>query len=214
MGKENVEDSYLSIGTWLISEEVNGPGRRLVLWLQGCHFACPECFNPEFHDASKGIRLSCADIVELITAAPDIEGVTLSGGEPLLQVQSLLPLLRWIKAEGFTLVCYSGYRLEELNSGVVSLAEEFLTLCDVLIDGRFDVQEKTPLLWRGSKNQNVHFLTDRYSDFKEAADKTGTKQVELIQGNGTLTTTGFMDSRVWEKLQKRLSEVIPDAKPF
>lgn len=206
MGNEILEDSYLSVGTWLISEEVNGPGRRLVLWLQGCHFACPECFNPEFHDPYAGLRLSCADIVELIAAAPGIEGVTLSGGEPLMQVKSLLPLLRWIKAEGLTLVCYSGYRLEELNLGAVPLAEEFIPLCDILIDGRFDAQEKASLLWRGSKNQTVHFLTDKYSGFKEAADKTGTKQVELIQGSGALATTGFMDSRVWEKLQKRLRE--------
>lgn len=214
MRSDTLEDAYLSVGTWLISEEVNGPGRRLVLWLQGCHFGCPECFNPEFHDPNVGLRISCADIAELIAAAPGIEGVTLSGGEPLLQAKSLLPLLRWIRTQGLSVVCYTGYLLEELNSKDVPFSEEIISFFDILIDGRFDISEKAPLLWRGSKNQSVHFITDKYRHLKETSNKTGTKHVELIQGSGTLATTGFMDSQVWKKLQDRLREDISYAKPF
>lgn len=202
-----LEEYFLDVGTWLISEGVNGPGRRLVIWLQGCTFACPGCFNPEFQSSQGGLHINCYDMAELIAAAPGIEGVTFSGGEPLLQAASLLPLLHWVMEKNLSVVCYSGYRFDELTALGEPSVNEFLSCCDILIDGRFDQEEKAALLWRGSRNQTVHFLSDRYLDLKDEALASAATQAELIQGSGHLATTGFMPPDLWKKLQNRLKEV-------
>ena len=61
----------------------NGPGRRAVLWVQGCTLACPGCFNPRTHDRS-GDQVGVDELFSRIDQLGDrIEGVTVSGGEPL-----------------------------------------------------------------------------------------------------------------------------------
>jgi anaerobic ribonucleoside-triphosphate reductase activating protein len=133
-------NANLRIGKYLISTNVNGPGRRFVIWFQGCRFHCQGCFNPEFWDKSGGTIMTVEEIIAQIRACNDIEGVTFSGGEPLLQAQALIPLARWIKANGLSLFCYTGYRYEEISE--IPYAQEALQFVDILIDGRFMETEK------------------------------------------------------------------------
>ena len=68
---------------------VNGPGNRFVIWLQGCPLHCPGCFNQPTHDINGGVDMNIEKLAAQINQTPDIRGITLSGGEPLLQPELL-----------------------------------------------------------------------------------------------------------------------------
>lgn len=197
----------LRVGRLLVSTEVNGPGRRLVIWLQGCQLRCPGCFNPEFWDESGGMEMAIQDILVRIATSPEIEGLTFTGGEPFLQAQALLPLATAIKTKGLSLVCYSGYTLEEILSKQVPYGPELLETVDILIDGRYEEKERVPLLWRGSRNQQVHFLTARYRHLAALAARENQRAVELQIGSSGLTITGFFDPEIWQKLQEKINSL-------
>ena len=199
----------LRIGKVIVSSVVNGPGPRFVIWFQGCRFQCPGCFNPEFWDEEGGTPVRIEEIAEQINSTPKIKGITFTGGEPLLQARDILPLAMWIKSKGLSIVCYTGYLFQDIVDGAIPYAENLLKWLDILIDGTFREEEKGSLLWRGSHNQGVHFLTERYKHLKGEALKEGMRQVELQVGRDGLTVTGMFDIEMWDRLRKKISENIP-----
>jgi len=195
----------LRVGKFLVSTEVNGPGRRFVIWLQGCPFRCPGCFNPEFWDEDGGRFINTEELMTHISSAKDIEGVTFTGGEPLIQAKELLPLAESIKSERLSILCYTGYLLSDILSGDPPYAKDLLKWIDILIDGRYIEEEKAPLLWRGSRNQKVYFLTDRHKDLEPLVSKEDTREVELSIGEEGLAMTGIFDIELWKRLKNRIS---------
>lgn len=85
-----------------------GPGTRLVLFLQGCNFHCACCHNPSIIDPAGGKEYSVAQIMDLLEEQrsyfTDGGGLTISGGEPLLQAKKLLTLLEEVRKSGFNVV--------------------------------------------------------------------------------------------------------------
>ncbi len=142
-----------------------GPGRRAVIWVQGCPFACRNCIVPESWDATAGTEVAVAELVEWILAQPDIEGVTLSGGEPMAQAGALTQLIREVVAQrDLGVVCYTGYTHEHLRSHGTPAQQQLLQQIDLLIDGVYLEQRHADLLWRGSANQRLLCLTKRYRE--------------------------------------------------
>ena len=132
----------------------DGPGIRFVVFTQGCPRSCPGCHNKETQPLFGGTVRSSDEILEKIRNNPLLDGVTFSGGEPMIQAENLLPLAKQIKSMGLNLFCYTGYVFEELKS--VPYALELLEYVDVLIDGPF-IQEKRDytLKFKGSTNQRI-----------------------------------------------------------
>lgn len=137
---------------------VDGPGVRFVLFLQGCSHRCPGCQNPETHDPEGGREVDVVDIIAIIARSKDIDGVTISGGEPFEQVAPAAFLAQKIKEQGYNLVIYSGYTFEELQikAGYDQNIKTLLQSGAILVDGPF-VQEKADLTlsYRGSRNQRL-----------------------------------------------------------
>jgi len=132
----------------------DGPGLRLTVFAQGCERDCPGCHNPDTHDLNGGYDLNISDIVELYKQNKLLDGVTLSGGEPFLQPAALCALAREIKALGGNVVTYTGYTFEELLKK--DDCRELLALTDILIDGPFELAQRTlELPFRGSANQRA-----------------------------------------------------------
>lgn len=194
----------LRVARTLISTTVNGPGRRFVLWLQGCPIRCRGCINPETWDESGGELVSVEDLLDYVRCAPDIEGVTFSGGEPLSQADALLPLARDLKEPGLSVLCYTGYRYEDILEGRIPEARALLEFVDILIDGPYEQAEQTPLLWRGSRNQRVLFLTDRYRHLAPLVAEVGRREVELQVNASGMTMTGIFDMALWQHLKNTL----------
>lgn len=182
-------DPVLRIAAWLPLSRVNGPGARGVLWVQGCSRRCDGCCNPEFQSAEGGRRMKVSDVFSLILAAPGIEGVTYSGGEPFEQAGALALLSRLCREAGFAVMAYSGLTYEALRSRNDSAAQALLRELDVLVDGPFQAACAAPLLWRGSRNQRVHFLTDRYRAYADEVNGESA-ELEIRLAGDTLTVTG------------------------
>ena len=97
---------------------------------------------------------------------PDIEGLTLSGGEPMLQAEALSTLIDSIREErDIGVMCYTGFRLEHLKDHGSASQKSLLEKIDLLVDGVYVATLQNDLLWRGSRNQRILILSDRYRDF-------------------------------------------------
>lgn len=135
---------------------VDGPGIRYVIFTQGCPHRCPGCQNPGTHDFAGGREIDTDVLLEEIRRNPLISGVTFSGGEPFAQAEALLPLARALRAEGRHLMAYSGYTYEELLESPDEAVRALLGLLDLLVDGRFVLEQRSlELRFRGSANQRV-----------------------------------------------------------
>ncbi len=137
---------------------VDGPGLRLCVFVQGCPHNCPGCHNPETHDPKAGYDLSVEDILQKIRENPLLDGVTLSGGEPLCQPRPLSYLAEEARKMGKNVWLYSGFTWEQ----ILNMREEdpdvrrLLDQVDVLVDGPFlQSQRSLELRFRGSSNQRL-----------------------------------------------------------
>jgi anaerobic ribonucleoside-triphosphate reductase activating protein len=124
--------------------------------------------------------------------------VTYSGGEPILQCDVLVELNKVLINNELSIVCYTGYTLEELRKSNDPKINEFLSQVDILIDGRYQEANKANLIWRGSKNQRVHFLTGRYRDYQSRMDSEG--EIELVVGNDRIRFTGMLQDEIIRNL--------------
>lgn len=170
-----------------LRSRANGPGARMVVWLQGCTLGCPGCFNPTTHTSDSGTVVPIADLVaQLATAqAGGVEGLSLSGGEPLQQPVATAALLLAARRLGLSTLVFSGYTLEEIRT--LEGGAEVLANLDVLIDGRYRSGERLATGLRGSANQRIQLLTDRYS--LAAVEATPAAEIR-IGPTGELVLTG------------------------
>ena len=195
----------------------NGPGCRTVFWLQGCPLRCRGCFNPQTHGANQGEWVSIDDLLcRIAAAASRVQGITISGGEPLRQRSALTGLLRRVKREtSLSVVLFTGYTWAEILDMAVphqgqetSQADlgqpyaaastagnfesrglpEFLRYVDVLIAGRYVESLRIARGLQGSANKTFHFLSGRYLP----ADFIAVPEAEvIIESDGSLIQSGI-----------------------
>jgi anaerobic ribonucleoside-triphosphate reductase activating protein len=162
----------------------NGPGARFVVWLQGCTLGCPGCFNPTTHDPTGGREVS-VDAVAAQLREAKVEGLSLSGGEPLQQAAAAVALLDAARALGLSTLAFSGYTLDEIRA--LPDGPAVLARLDVLIDGRYVAGDRLATGLRGSANQQIRLLTERYT----RADVEATPVAEIRIGKtGEVILTG------------------------
>jgi len=142
----------------------NGPGIRLSLFVSGCTIHCPDCFNKVAWDFNYGKEFTRNDIEYIIDDLrnPMYQGLSILGGEPLDNVEGLLPLTRRFRKEfGDTkdLWCFSGYTYKTIMTQKMETIlnlYEFLSYIDVLVDGPFEMDKKDMMLvFKGSSNQRT-----------------------------------------------------------
>lgn len=159
---------------------VNGQGIGVSLFVQGCHFSCPGCFNPETHDFNGGKEWTDSTLKRFIQLIdrPYIKRVTILGGEALAaenvsDVLNLVKQIRLLFGHTKTIWIYTGYVWESIMNRVYfdddfdyisesyeeclnEKREQIIRNCDVLVDGRFE-KDKADLSYpfAGSTNQRV-----------------------------------------------------------
>ena len=132
---------------------VDGPGYRLAIFFQGCPHACIGCHNPKTHDLRGGYEADTDEIVKKIRQSSYIDGITLTGGEPLLQPRQALAFARAAKEKGLSVWLYTGFVYEDISDAETL---ELLKQVDVLVDGKFEIKLKSlELSFRGSSNQRL-----------------------------------------------------------
>ena len=137
---------------------VDGPGLRFVLFTQGCPHHCPGCHNPESHAMDGGYEVSSEKVLEEFRKNPLLKGITLSGGDPIVQAEELVDLCREVHALGKDVLLYTGYTYEELQEMAKArrAVAELLAETDTLVDGRFVLaQRDLTLIYKGSRNQRI-----------------------------------------------------------
>jgi anaerobic ribonucleoside-triphosphate reductase activating protein len=189
--RANVPPGYLNIMGYVDESEVNGPGSRAVIWVQGCKRECGGCFNPQSWSFEIN-RLSSVDsLVEKILSKPGNTGVTFSGGEPFWQATELAALARKVKASGLNVMAFTGFTLEKLQSSQAPAgAKELLAQLDILIDGPFieSLAINSPEVPVSSSNQRVRIFNPDFQDkITWASD-----QIEIhVFKDGSRLVTGY-----------------------
>ena len=136
---------------------VNGPGVRYVVFFQGCTHHCPGCQNPETWALDQGAVCDTEEIKEDIRSTKYLDGVTLSGGDPLLQAKACKEIIDFCSQEGINVWCYTGWTFGQiLEDETLKEAREAIENLDVLVDGPFVLSLLTKdCLFRGSSNQRL-----------------------------------------------------------
>ena len=177
---------------------VDGPGIRVVVFVQGCDNACEHCHNPDSWDMAGGQEHSVKDIIKKIRKAAGrtkenvlplatsskskkanhkkVTGVTFSGGEPFLQAGNLAEVGQAAKKLGLDITTYTGHTYEELSMRPDEGTKALLAVTDYLIDGPYiHAQRDINLKFRGSKNQRIIDMNKTRQEGKIVLHEGGTK---------------------------------------
>lgn len=187
----NIPPGYLNIMGYVDESEVNGPGCRAVIWVQGCSRECPGCFNPASWSFEINQLVTIDSLVEKILSNPRNEGVTFSGGEPFWQASALADLAQKVKARGLNVMSFTGFTLEQLRSKQAPPeSQALLEQLDILIDGPYikSLAIHSPASPVSSRNQRVHIFNPAFHDrINWASD-----QIEIhVLKDGSRIVTGY-----------------------
>lgn len=138
---------------------VDGEGIRNALFVSGCYHKCLECHNSKTWDFNYGYEFTKEVQDEFISKCKDnvlLDGITLSGGDPMYLAKELIPFIRKYKREcpNQDVWIYSGFTHEEILKD--ENMNELLNLCDILVDGVYKKELRdVTLQFRGSSNQRI-----------------------------------------------------------
>ena len=138
--------------------KVLGPGERIGIWFCGCPRRCEGCSNPElwnFQDKYKTSPETVLSLIEKISAKNKVDGFTITGGDPIFQAEDLLRLLDGIKKISDDIIVYTGYLKSEVS-------QEILKNIAVLIDAPYIQARNNNCILRGSDNQTIYILKEKY----------------------------------------------------
>jgi anaerobic ribonucleoside-triphosphate reductase activating protein len=189
-----IADSVVRVGARVPVTEVEGPGARFALWVQGCSIRCPGCCNPHLLERG-GEAVPVARLAgEVRAVLPRIEGITLLGGEPFEQAPALARLAAEVQALGLSVMTFTGDTMEHLRARGDADAHALLAATDVLVDGPYLAHRPDRRRrWVGSENQRFHYLTARYSPAIETpGDGEPLRGVEVrVAADGRVLLNGW-----------------------
>ena len=184
---------YLNLAALRFCTESEGPGKRFAIWVQGCKRRCPGCCNPEMQEIKRNKVVAVDDIISLIKKSVEehqIEGVSFIGGEPVLQAQGLAEVAEWCQRQNLSVLMFTGYMYEDLMNMENEYVQKLLENIDLLVDGPFlQEQYDEEREWIGSRNQKLHFLSERYPKTIEYGD--GVRSVELLISEERILINGW-----------------------
>lgn len=187
----------------ILHTRVLGPGVRTAIWFQGCEKRCKGCMSLSTRDINGGVEVDVEKVYEEVAKLTDIEGITISGGEPFLQSEALYELLDKVKTfTELSVIVYTGYTIEELRLQNDERIDRILNgMIDILIDGEYVEELNDGGSLKGSSNQRVHFLTERYLSQKELYE-THSRKAEIFPAERGLFLIGVPDKDTLERFRK------------
>lgn len=197
-------EQVVQVLRFLPSTLAEGPGRRSALWVQGCSIRCRGCFNPHSWPATGGTAVPWPELAHRVRAAAHshgVEGLTLLGGEPFDQAAVLARLAEAVRAEGLSVMTFTGHVLADLRAACRPDYDRLLAASDLLVDGPFraDLPERHRP-WVGSRNQRFHFLTDRYAGLAATLAELPNRVEVRIGIDGSVAVNGFAPVAALEDL--------------
>ncbi len=183
----------MTLNVFTISREgthVLGPGNRYVIWTQGCHKRCLGCVTPESHTLEGGTPIKSTDLAADIILNKNIDGITITGGEPFIQSEALTEMLSVVRQyrPELSVIIYTGYEYETLLSQ--PLNKKLLDYADILIDGAYIDELNDNKGIRGSSNQRIIALSERLKPYVVHMTTSPRKIQPVANKNGTVWRIG------------------------
>lgn len=181
--------SSLNIAAYQANVSNLGPGKRFAIWVQGCPFNCKNCVAPEWIPFTANNVVSIQDFSRKILSETSTDGITISGGEPMMQARRLNKLLEIVKSENpkLNVIVFSGFKLKQLQW---EDAQMLLANIDVLVDGLYIDSLNNNMDFRGSSNQTIHYLSDRLVSHKDYFESYS-RQLEFHHQSDGILMTGI-----------------------
>lgn len=167
---------------------IYGPGKRFVVWFQGCALACKGCWNQQMWSFQENQLVHRDVLLNQILDTPDIRGITLLGGEPLHQAENIWWLLEQLRLRSsLTVFLFTGFEAVELKR--FGYQQRIESLCDIVAMGRYvESQRNIGQHWIGSDNQQVVYPNNS----REQEKPKSLNQVEiLIEDDSSVRVLGF-----------------------
>lgn len=194
---------FLNVAGVILGSHVNGPGRRAAVWVQGCTIRCPCCCNPELQPHEARHLVDPVRFAEALIEAINengLDGLTISGGEPFQQASALSELTRNVKKAGISIVCFTGYRKDDILYSRNASVRNLLNDIDLLIAGPYLDKIKGIRSWCDCPDKDLILLTSRYS----REDFTFGDNEEAVLSEGSYQISGFMGQYEKRQLQRIL----------
>lgn len=194
----------------ILHTKVLGPETRTAIWFQGCNKNCKGCMSQSTRNINGGKTVDVDKLCESFLKLDDIEGITLSGGEVFLQIDALHELLKIVRAQSdLGVIIYTGFYIDELRKMDNPKVNEILDgLADIIIDGPYIEELNDGKSLKGSSNQNVNFITDRYTKYSDIYDAES-RNAELYVNEKDLFFVGIPDKKTlesWNKISDKLGD--------
>jgi len=205
-----MSDTVLNVAATCVGTRSLGPGYRSVVWVQGCKLHCPGCVSPEWIPQVPNQFFSVDALSEYLVHDPKINGITISGGEPMLQAQGLAHLVERIRQlRAVDVICFTGYRYESLLSHPPSpFIGDFFSQIDLLIDGPYIQSLNENIGLRGSTNQRFIHLTGSLSSHDFASTR---RHVEYRVRDGELLMVGVPPRQISEMIDQKLQATVKES---
>lgn len=192
-------EDILNVADIVLRSKIHGPGIRTVIWFQGCPIRCKSCWNPHLIPDIPRHLVRVEKLAEFIMSLEEIEGITLTGGEPLYQGKALLNFVKLIKSRSeLTIMLYTGYNQEQIHDDI---SKEIIRLSDIIVFGPY-VESKRDLFlrWRGSSNQVIVIQNEKYRDYMYV-DNLNEAEIHITD-NGEIILVGFPDDELIRLVKK------------
>jgi anaerobic ribonucleoside-triphosphate reductase activating protein len=186
----------LNLSGFLSCSVANGPGRRAVVWVQGCPTRCHGCFNTATWAFRPGHIIETTELADRICATDDIDGVTFSGGEPFCQAEALAELGECLSSEGFSILTFSGFSYDTLQKKDRHSWNSLLSVTDLLVAGPY-IQGCAcchPLL--ASSNQQLIWPNGERRIKTADLTPAGSVAEFIVYPDGRIISTGFPSDRL------------------
>jgi len=173
----------MNVNYILEHSKVQGPGERFTIWVQGCSIHCQDCHNKDTWDSAPKQTIDINTLSKQIINS-NCQGLTITGGEPLDQLEEIVALTQIIFPIKNIFLC-SGYSFETIKNS----KKQILNSIDILCSGPFDNSKKCVSCWKGSENQEVIYLTERGKSLISLPIYK--KEYRINKKTGKLLVTGF-----------------------
>jgi anaerobic ribonucleoside-triphosphate reductase activating protein len=186
-------------GIFKIEYNVLGPFERVGVWFQGCSIRCKNCFVPELWSFKPNKMFSANELFKEVEKFK-LKEITLSGGEPFDQdKKEFYKFLKILRKNEYGIWVYSGYTIEEL---IERGFYKHLKLIDVLVDGRYVDDLNNNEVWKGSSNQRIILLTNRYKNI--ALERN--RKLQFIVVNNEFFVIGIPKRNFWKKFYSLITD--------
>ena len=186
-----------------------GYGNRIGIWFQGCSIHCEGCCSQDTWEVTDEQVITIDSLLDWVALCPldEVNGITISGGEPFDQPEALSLLVQRLRDlfddnHKLDILVYSGYPWQSLQKKHAKLLTQF----DVIISGPYQLRTQTAWL-RGSDNQRIHCVTPLGVERYASPPSDIPKKLQIHIENNQLWMIGIPEKGDLEVLQSRLGQL-------